>query len=205
MILLIDNYDSFVHTLARYIGELGLDRVVLRHDSVDIAAIQQLNPEAIIISPGPATPEKAGISIELVRHFRGTIPILGVCLGHQAIAVAYGGTVDRAPRPRHGVSDYIYHKKHALFDNLPMPFEAARYHALCVTRTPGGLTEIAHTQDKLVMALANDDDRVYGYQFHPESILTQNGHQLVSNFFTCAGILHNTFQSDEMPEIIEAE
>ena len=178
--------------------------MVVRHDSVDIAAIHQLNPEAIIISPGPATPEKAGISIELVRHFRGTIPILGVCLGHQAIAVAYGGTVDRAPRPRHGVSDYIYHKKHALFENLPMPFEAARYHALCVTRTPEGLTEIAHTQDKLVMAVANDDDRVYGYQFHPESILTQNGHHLLSNFFSCAGILHNAFQSDEMPEMIKA-
>ena len=204
MILLIDNYDSFVHTLARYIGELGLDRVVVRHDAVDINAIEQLNPKAIIISPGPATPEKAGISIELVRYFRGKIPILGVCLGHQAIAVAYGGTVDRAPRPRHGVSDNIHHAQHALFNNLPMPFEAARYHALCVTHTPEGLTEIAHSLDGVVMALANDVDKVYGYQFHPESILTQNGHHLLSNFFTCAGILHNAFSSDEMPEMIKA-
>lgn len=204
MILLIDNYDSFVHTLARYIGELGLDRVVVRHDAVDVNAIEQLNPEAIIISPGPATPEKAGISIELVRYFRGKIPILGVCLGHQAIAVAYGGKVDRAPRPRHGVSDNIHHAKHALFKNLPIPFEAARYHALCVTHTPEGLTEIAHSPDGVVMALANDVDKVYGYQFHPESILTQNGHHLLSNFFTCTGIIHNAFSSDEMPEMIKA-
>ncbi|EJW20638.1 glutamine amidotransferase of anthranilate synthase [alpha proteobacterium IMCC14465] len=204
MILLIDNYDSFVHTLARYIGELGLDRAVLRHDAVDLETIEQLAPQAIIISPGPATPEKAGISIELVRHFRGKIPILGVCLGHQAIAVAYGGTVDRAPQPRHGVSDDIYHNHHALFDTLAMPFEAARYHALCVTRTPEGLTEIAHSLDEVVMAVANDADKVYGYQFHPESILTQNGHLLLSNFFTCAGIPHRRFTPDEMPEMSKA-
>lgn len=196
MILLIDNYDSFVHTLARYVGELGFNRQIVRNDATDPEAIDRLSPEAMLISPGPATPEKAGISIDLVRRFRGRIPILGICLGHQAVAVAYGGKVDRAPVPRHGASDDIHHAHHPLFQNLPSPFAAARYHALCVTKTPEGLAEIAHTPDGVVMALADDARHVYGYQFHPESILTGDGHRLLANFFNHVGLARKTRRTE---------
>ena len=188
MIVLIDNYDSFVHTLARYLGELGLEQRVIRNDAVSLAELEHLNPSALLLSPGPSTPEKAGICVELIRQFRGRLPILGICLGHQAIAVAYGGTVDRAPTPRHGMADDIVHDgTHPLFAGLPSPFKAARYHSLAVTHMPPQLTALAHSPDGVNMALAAAG-HVYGLQFHPESILSQHGHQMLANFLSISGI-----------------
>lgn len=190
MILIIDNYDSFVHTLARYVSELGLRYQLIRNDRIDPKAVLAQQPEAVILSPGPATPSQAGICVDLIRQCRGHIPMLGICLGHQAIGEAYGGTVARAPSPAHGISAQIQHNGHALFANLENPFSAARYHSLAVTQVPAGLRQIAHINEGVNMAVADDAAKIYGMQFHPESILTQNGHQLLSNFFTLAGIKH---------------
>ena len=189
MIVLIDNYDSFVHTLARYLGELGLHQKVIRNDAVSLADLEALNPTALLLSPGPSTPEKAGICVDLIRHFRGRLPILGICLGHQAIAVAYGGKVDRAPTPRHGMADDILHDgTHPLFDGLPSSFKAARYHSLAVTEIPPQLTSLARSPDGVNMALAAEQHHVYGLQFHPESILSHHGHRILANFLSVSGV-----------------
>ena len=188
MILLIDNYDSFVHNLARYARELGAETLVRRNDALTTSEIRALNPTHIVISPGPWTPAEAGISTETIRTFAGVVPILGVCLGHQCIAAAFGGPVVRAARPMHGKSSLIHHGGRDIFADLPSPFLAARYHSLEVPadRVPAPLEVLATTAEGEVMALRHRRYPVWGVQFHPESVLTQHGHRLLGNFLACA-------------------
>lgn len=185
MILLIDNYDSFVYNLARYVSELGYERIVKRNDAVTIADIAQLKPTHIIISPGPCAPDQAGISLDVVRYFGDKIPILGVCLGHQVIGQAYGGCVMRAKNPMHGKSSAVIHHEQGLFAGLSNPLRVARYHSLIVSKEnlPDNLLVTAQCEAGEVMALAHRDYPVFGVQFHPESILTQSGYELLRNFF----------------------
>lgn len=190
MILLIDNYDSFVHNLARYLVELGAETEVVRNDALTVAQIAARRPQAIVISPGPCTPLEAGVSLEVVRQLGPTIPLLGVCLGHQAIAMALGGRVIRAPEPVHGRTSPVQHASTPLFAGLPNPFRATRYHSLLVERDtlPAELIPTAQTDDGLIMAVEHAAWPVYGVQFHPESILTEGGHQLLANFLHLAGL-----------------
>ena len=186
MVLLIDNYDSFVYNLARYVNELGLTSMVKRNDAVTIADIMALQPSHLIISPGPFTPEQAGISLAVVRTFgqRG-IPILGVCLGHQAIAYVFGGHIVPAQHPQHGEAASIVHDGTGLFCGMPQPLSAGRYHSLAVCRDtlPAALLVTAtHAEDGEIMAIRHTCLPIYGVQFHPESILTTNGHRLLHNF-----------------------
>ncbi|WP_366922732.1 aminodeoxychorismate/anthranilate synthase component II [Metallumcola ferriviriculae] len=184
MILMIDNYDSFVFNLVQYLGELRQEVKVVRNDRINLSQIEVMAPERIILSPGPCSPDEAGISLELVRYFAGKLPILGVCLGHQAIVQAFGGKVVRADRQMHGKTSEIIHQGHPLLSGLPNPFIAARYHSLIVERcsVPDCLEIIAETERKEIMALAHRDFPVVGVQFHPEAILTQGGHKLLQNF-----------------------
>ncbi len=188
MILMIDNYDSFTYNLVQYFGELGEHLVVKRHDAITIAGIRRLRPASIVISPGPGRPSDAGISNELIRAFAGKIPILGVCLGHQCIGEVFGGEVVRASRPMHGKTSKIYHAKSALFTGLPNPFEATRYHSLIVKREtlPKELLVTAWTHEREIMGLAHRRLPIYGVQFHPESILTSVGKDLLRNFLSLA-------------------
>jgi anthranilate synthase component 2 len=190
VVLLIDNYDSFVFNLSRYLRELGCETLVVRNDETTVAAVAALRPEAIVISPGPCAPDSAGVSIDLVRRLGATMPILGVCLGHQAIGAAYGGRIVRATEPVHGRTSRMTHDGSALFDGLPRTFEAARYHSLLVEEAtlPADLVVTCRSDDGLVMGLAHRLLPVYGVQFHPESVLTQHGHRLLANFLRCAGI-----------------
>ena len=190
MILLIDNYDSFVFNLARYLAELGCEPVVVRNDARSVADLARLDVAAIVVSPGPKAPVDAGVSLEVIRLLGERLPILGVCLGHQAIAEAYGGRVVRAREPRHGETSPVYHDGSGLFAGLPSPFLATRYHSLVADRgsLPSGLSVSAWTGDGLVMGLAHRQHPVYGVQFHPESILTEHGHRLLANFLRLAGI-----------------
>lgn len=193
MILLIDNYDSFVHNLARYVGELGCERIVIRNDEASIEELLQKTPEAVILSPGPCTPAEAGISKDMVRAAsQHKIPLLGVCLGHQCIAETFGGKTVRAKKPRHGKTSLIKHESHPLFRHLPNPFTAARYHSLVSDLSALSLLHpIAMAQDDgHLMGLAHETEPIFGVQFHPESVLTQNGHQLLANFLDLAGITH---------------
>jgi len=189
MLLLIDNYDSFTFNLAQYLGELGQDVKVLRNDAVDVAGIRALNPERIVISPGPGTPDDAGITLALVRGLAGAIPILGVCLGHQAIGQAFGGKVIRAQEIMHGKTSPIRHRNVGVFAGLADPFEATRYHSLVVERAslPDCLEITAWTEHvdgafDEIMGLRHKSLAVEGVQFHPESILTRSGHDLLRNF-----------------------
>ncbi|MDZ4688699.1 MAG: aminodeoxychorismate/anthranilate synthase component II [Planctomycetaceae bacterium] len=190
MILLIDNYDSFVHNLARYVRELGHDTVVIRNDAVSVADVLARLPQAIIISPGPCTPAEAGVSVPLIQALAGRIPLLGVCLGHQAIGAAYGANVIRAPEPVHGRVSWVKHDQTALFRQVSNPFRATRYHSLIVDEgtLPPTLQITARTDDGLPMALEDAASRVFGLQFHPESVLTEFGHQLLVNFLDLAGL-----------------
>lgn len=184
MILVIDNYDSFVYNLVQYLGELGKDCLVYRNDKVSLLDIKKLSPSHIVISPGPCTPNEAGISLELVKNFAGKIPILGVCLGHQVIGQAFGGRVVRAPEPVHGKTSLIYHNQKGVLSNIPSPFEATRYHSLILEKEslPNCLEVTAWTEDGIVMGIKHRDLPVEGVQFHPESILTRYGHKLLENF-----------------------
>ena len=184
MILIIDNYDSFTYNLVQYIGEIVSDIQVIRNDATDIAAIRALKPERIIVSPGPCTPNEAGISKAVVRELGSEIPILGVCLGHQCIGAVYGGDVVRADRIMHGKVSPIRHFGHKLFDGIESPFVATRYHSLIVKREtcPDALEIIAETDEKEIMGLAHREHPVVGVQVHPESILTDSGKRLLSNF-----------------------
>jgi anthranilate synthase/aminodeoxychorismate synthase-like glutamine amidotransferase len=184
MILVIDNYDSFTYNLVQYFGELGAELVVKRNDEISAAGIRKLAPEKIVVSPGPCTPSEAGISCGTIREFGGKIPILGVCLGHQSIGQVYGGKVIRAPRLMHGKTSPILHTGRNVFAGLPSPFEATRYHSLVVERgtLPACLEITAETAEGEIMGLAHRELSVYGVQFHPESILTQHGKQLLQNF-----------------------
>ena len=184
MILLIDNYDSFVYNLARYVRELGDETDVRRHDAITIDDIAGLRPSHIIISPGPCTPGEAGISTEVVRRFGPTIPILGVCLGHQCIGAAYGAGIVRAARPMHGKASRIHHDGRGLFAGLPNPFLAGRYHSLVVAREglPADLRVTASAPDGEIMAVEHARHPVLGVQFHPESVLTEYGYVLLDRF-----------------------
>lgn len=184
MILLIDNYDSFVHTLAGYVRELGAEALVRRNDSIGLAEIESLRPSHIIISPGPRTPREAGVSGEVVRRLGAGTPILGVCLGHQCIGAAWGAKVVRAPRPVHGHVSGIHHDGAGIFAGLDNPFPAARYHSLVIDRAtlPDALRVTASTADGVVMAVQHARDPVIGLQFHPESVLSRHGHLLLERF-----------------------
>lgn len=188
MVLLIDNYDSFTYNLRQYLGELGAEVMVYRNDAITIEQIKEMNPDQIIISPGPGRPENAGISIEVVKKLGEKIPILGVCLGHQAIGMAYGGKVLRAPLPVHGKTSMIHHTGKGMYEGLPNPFEATRYHSLLVDREslPEELAITAWADDlsggQLIMGVRHKIHPVEGVQFHPESILTKAGKDLLANF-----------------------
>jgi para-aminobenzoate synthetase component 2 len=184
MILLLDNYDSFTYNLAQYLGQMGQDLEIRRNDRVTLDEIQDLRPERIVISPGPCTPKEAGISVPLIQRFAGKIPILGVCLGHQAIGAAFGGRVIRAQKIMHGKTSEIQHDGKTIFWDLPQQFVATRYHSLIVERKslPGTLEISAETADGTIMGLRHRKLRVEGVQFHPESILTSAGFRLLENF-----------------------
>jgi anthranilate synthase/aminodeoxychorismate synthase-like glutamine amidotransferase len=202
VILLIDNYDSFVFNLARYLRELGVETRVVRNDELSVVEAARLRPEAIVLSPGPCTPNETGICIELVEELLGDIPIFGVCLGHQAVAQALGADVVQAPEPVHGRTSMIAHEGSPLFAGIPSPFRATRYHSLIVdaASVPSSLQITARTADGLVMALEHDSGTVASVQFHPESILTSYGHRLLANFLTSVGIRTIEFGSEECSE-----
>ena len=185
MILLVDNYDSFTYNLYQYLGELGADVRVIRNDALSVDAALALQPERIVISPGPGRPEDAGISLDVIRAFGPSHPILGVCLGHQAIGLAFGGRVVRAPRPIHGKTSMVEHDGSGVFAGIGDGFEAGRYHSLIVAEEnlPGDLVVTARTRgDQLVMGLRHREWPLHGVQFHPESVLTPEGRQLLRNF-----------------------
>ncbi len=188
-VLVIDNYDSFVYNLVQYLGELGAEPLVHRHDELTIEEITALEPDAVLISPGPGTPDDAGVSNEVIRTFGGKVPVLGVCLGHQCIGQVYGAEVVRAPRVMHGKTSLIRHQGSGVFAGLPDPLEATRYHSLIVDRAsvPACLEITAETDDGIVMGLRHRELGVEGVQFHPESILTVGGHDLLRNFLAAAG------------------
>ena len=184
MILVIDNYDSFVYNLAQYLGELGWEPLVYRNDQVSLNKIEKLDPSHIVISPGPRTPLDAGISNDVIRHFGGKIPILGVCLGHQCIGHVYGGIVDRASVPVHGKTSLIHHDGETIYRSISNPFTAARYHSLIIKPDsfPACLKVTAQTEEGEIMGVRHKDYVVEGTQIHPESILTEVGHALLVNF-----------------------
>lgn len=184
MIVMIDNYDSFTYNLVQYLGEMGQELRVFRNDKVTIPEIEAIKPDRIVISPGPCTPKEAGISVDVIKHFAGKVPILGVCLGHQSIGYAFGGEIVRADRLMHGKTSLIYHEGEGVFRGLPNPFEATRYHSLVVRREtmPDCLAITAETSDREVMGIRHRKLPVEGVQFHPESILTKIGKDLLRNF-----------------------
>ena len=186
MILLLDNYDSFTYNLAQYLGELGCQVEVHRNDRISVEQIAQRKPERIVISPGPCTPHEAGISVEMVQKLAGKIPILGVCLGHQAIGAAFGGKIIRAPKLFHGKTSQIRHDGSGVFRGLPNPFTATRYHSLIVERKslPAELQVTAETDDDIIMGMQHRHYPLMGVQFHPESVLTESGKQLLKNFLS---------------------
>ena len=184
MILVIDNYDSFTFNLVQYLGEMGQELKVFRNDAIGLSEIAGLAPNSIVISPGPGRPENSGMIIPLIREFSGKVPILGVCLGHQAIGAAFGGDVIPAPQIMHGKTSEIFHDGRTIFDGLPNPFRATRYHSLVVSpeTLPGCLEISAKTEDGVIMGLRHREMAVEGVQFHPESILTETGKKVLSNF-----------------------
>ncbi|MEC0247143.1 aminodeoxychorismate/anthranilate synthase component II [Paenibacillus chitinolyticus] len=184
MILVIDNYDSFTYNLVQYLGELGQEIVVKRNDAIDLSGIEELSPDHILISPGPCTPNEAGISLGVIRHFKGRIPILGVCLGHQAIGQAFGGDVVRAGKLMHGKTSPIHHDGKTIFEGIPSPYTATRYHSLIVRKeTLPDCLEISATSDEgEIMGLRHKEYPIEGVQFHPESIITDHGLTLLRNF-----------------------
>jgi anthranilate synthase component 2 len=183
-VLVVDNYDSFVYNLVQYLGELGAEPLVHRHDEITVAEAEALSPDALLISPGPGRPEDAGISNELILRMAGRIPVLGVCLGHQCIGQVFGGSVVRAPHVMHGKTSMVAHDDSGIFSGLPNPMEATRYHSLVVEQTsvPDALEVTATSEDGLVMGLRHREFAVEGVQFHPESILTRAGKPMLANF-----------------------
>jgi anthranilate synthase/aminodeoxychorismate synthase-like glutamine amidotransferase len=184
VILVIDNYDSFTYNLVQYLGELGQDPVVYRNDAITTDGIAKLAPSHIIISPGPCTPLEAGVSNDAIRRFRGRIPILGVCLGHQCIGYVYGGVIARAALPMHGKESLMYHDRQTVFEGIPSPLTGGRYHSLVIdpATLPASLEVSAWTEDGVIMGVRSRRDAVEGIQFHPESIMTPSGHAILSNF-----------------------
>jgi anthranilate synthase/aminodeoxychorismate synthase-like glutamine amidotransferase len=190
MLLVIDNYDSFVHNLARYFQQLGQETVVVRNDAIDLATVRNMAPQAMVLSPGPCAPAQAGQSLELVRSLYRDLPILGVCLGHQTIAAALGGRITRARQPMHGRASAIFHDGQGIFSGIALPFQAGRYHSLIVEERhlPTELKITARTSNGTIMALAHRELPVVGVQFHPESVLTQCGYALLANFLRLASV-----------------
>jgi anthranilate synthase component 2 len=190
MFVLIDNYDSFTYNLFHFLGELGAAVDVRRNDQVSVAEVMGLHPQGIILSPGPCDPDRAGICLELIEKAAGKLPILGVCLGHQAIGQAFGGRVVRGPVPMHGKVTEVHHRGEGIFQDLPSPFRGTRYHSLVVDRAslPACLAVTAETENGLIMGLAHRSLPVYGVQFHPESIASEHGHRLLGNFLKLAGL-----------------
>jgi anthranilate synthase component 2 len=190
MLLLVDNYDSFTYNLYHYLGELGATTEVWRNDALSVDQVIDMGPEAIVLSPGPCTPDDAGICLELIGRAKGRIPILGVCLGHQAIAQAFGATIARAPRLMHGKVDQIGHDGTGVFRDLPDPFTATRYHSLCAVpaTVPDCLVANARSDDGVIMGLRHREFMIHGVQFHPESIETVEGKHLLKNFLELAGV-----------------
>ena len=188
MILMIDNYDSFTYNLVHYLGELGEKVLVFRNDKITIEDVGKLNPDMVVISPGPCTPKEAGISVDLIKEFAGRIPILGVCLGHQSIGYAFGGTIVRAKRLLHGKTSQIYHDGKRIYEGVPTPFEATRYHSLLVegSSLPDELEVTAWTNEDEIMGIRHKEYLIEGVQFHPESILTKHGKDLLRNFIRIA-------------------
>ncbi len=184
MILMIDNYDSFTYNLVHYLGELGEKVLVFRNDKIRIEDVGKLNPDLVVVSPGPCTPKEAGISVDLIKEFAGRIPILGVCLGHQSIGYAFGGKIVRAKRLLHGKTSMIYHNRKGIYEGLPNPFEAIRYHSLLVEKEslPDDLEVTAWTDEDEIMGIRHKEHLVEGVQYHPESILTKHGKDLLKNF-----------------------
>jgi anthranilate synthase/aminodeoxychorismate synthase-like glutamine amidotransferase len=188
MVLVLDNYDSFTYNLVQYLGELGAEVFVRRNDQLTVAEVEAMGPAHIVISPGPCTPKEAGISVELVRRLAAKTPILGVCLGHQAIGAAFGGEIVRAPKLMHGKTSEVFHDNQTIFSGLPMPLVATRYHSLVVEEEslPDALEVSAYTSDadgsRVIMGLRHKEFRVEGVQFHPESVLTLGGRKLIRNF-----------------------
>lgn len=189
MLLMIDNYDSFTYNLVQYFGELKADVRVVRNDEIDVAAIEQMKPDQLVISPGPCTPNEAGVSVEAIKYFAGRIPVLGVCLGHQSIGQAFGGRIVHASQIMHGKTSMIHHADRGVFSNLENPFQATRYHSLVIEKStlPECLEITAWTVDDNgemdeIMGVRHRDLDVQGVQFHPESILTDQGHQMLQNF-----------------------
>ena len=189
MLLMIDNYDSFTYNIVQYFGELGQQVEVHRNDQIDIETIEQMNPEFLVISPGPCTPTEAGISVEAIKHFAGKIPIMGVCLGHQSIGQAFGGKIIRAKQVMHGKTSPVYHNNVGMFSDLPNPVQTTRYHSLVIEQAtlPECLEVTAWTQDENgnfdeIMGVRHKTLAIEGVQFHPESILTEQGHQMLRNF-----------------------
>ncbi len=193
MIILIDNYDSFTYNLVHYIGDLGVETLVRRNDKISVDEVMKQKPKAIILSPGPCTPNEAGICLDLVKGCAGDIPIFGVCLGHQSIGQAYGGKVIRAPELKHGKTSLIQHQGSGVFDGIPSPFTATRYHSLIVEKNslPDCLEITATSEDGLIMGLQHKTHPVHGVQFHPESIASDWGHQILANFLQAAGVRIN--------------
>ena len=189
MIFVIDNYDSFTYNLVQYLGELGQELAIHRNDRISVDQIEQMQPDRIVISPGPCTPDQAGISVDVVRHFAGKLPLLGVCLGHQSIAQAFGGHIIRAAEPVHGKTSDITHDDRSIFSGIPSPFTATRYHSLIVEEAtlPDCLEVTAWLEDDTVMGLRHrEHPHLQGVQFHPESVLTEAGHNLLANFLRLA-------------------
>ncbi len=184
MILVIDNYDSFTYNLVQYLGEMGANLKVARNDKISLKEIEKMSPEKIVISPGPGVPEEAGLTLDIIRTFAREIPILGVCLGHQAIGAAFGGRVVRAPVLMHGKTSMIYHESGTIYEDIPNPFEATRYHSLVVEESslPSCLKITAKTSDGTIMGVRHREFPLEGIQFHPESILTEVGKKILSNF-----------------------
>lgn len=189
MILLIDNYDSFVHNLARYFVRLEQETRVVRNDEMSVEAMRQLNPQAIVISPGPCTPAEAGCSVEVIRTFHRDVPVLGICLGHQAIGAAFGGVIARASEPRHGRTSLIEHDGAGLFAGIPSPLTVCRYHSLAIDQQtlPPELRVTARAADGTIMALQHVTAPLFGLQFHPEAALTEHGYAMLANFLKLAG------------------
>ena len=190
--LVVDNYDSFVYNLVQYLGELGAEPVVHRHDDLTIDEVMALDPDGVLVSPGPGRPEDAGVSNEVIRRFCGLRPVLGVCLGHQCLGQVYGGNVVRAPQVMHGKTSEVHHDGKGVFTGLPNPFEATRYHSLVVepASVPAELEVSAETSDGVIMGLRHrEHPTTEGVQFHPESILTAGGHDLVANFVRSLGVV----------------
>lgn len=184
MILMIDNYDSFTYNLVQYLGEMGQQLKVFRNDKITVEQIEEMKPDRIVVSPGPCTPNEAGISVEAIKHFAGKVPILGVCLGHQSIGQAFGGEIVRASRLMHGKTSMIHHDGEGVFAGLPNPFEATRYHSLIIRREtiPNCLQITAETDQREIMGVRHKEYPIEGVQFHPESILTIEGKRLLANF-----------------------